>query len=132
MLFFSKLRKSYSSATLIARANILFNDGKYQEAANLFEQALQTDPTRTEAWTNLGSAYERLNRLEEAEKAHLQGTRGGRGEHIAWVNLGTVYRRMGKLDEEMRCYEKSLSIKNDFAGAWMKIGVAHLEAGKFS
>ena len=72
MGLFSKLKASFSSASFMVQANQLFVKGRYEEVVALLEQALTTDPTRTEAWTNLGNAYEKLGRYEDAVRAHSQ------------------------------------------------------------
>ena len=129
MGLFSKLKASYSSASLMVQANNLFTQERYQEVVTLLEQALATDPTRTEALTNLGNAYEKLGRFQDAERAHLKCIEARPNDHLAWINLGVIYDRLNKPDEEMRCYRKAVEINPSFWGGYMKLGLAQDKAG---
>lgn len=129
MGFFSKLKASFSSASLMVEANKLFAQERYQEVVALLEQALATDPTRTEAWTNLGAAYERLGRYQDALQAHLKCIEACPNDHLAWINLGVTYDRLGKPDDEIRCYRKAVEINPSFWGGHMKLGLAQDKAG---
>jgi tetratricopeptide (TPR) repeat protein len=125
MSIFSKFKSRYTSAQLMLDANQAHDQGDYQRAANLLEEMLRIDPTRTEALTNLGNAYEKLNRLDEAEKAHRDCLANRPNNHLAWTNLGVVYERQGKQDAAMECYLKATEVNPNFWGAWMKLGLAY-------
>jgi Flp pilus assembly protein TadD len=44
--------------------------GLWKEAAYRWEKAVETDPTYSAAWNNLGIGYEQLGRFDDARKAY--------------------------------------------------------------
>jgi len=65
------LTKSIESSNKNALALYLlgrtkYNQRRFQEAASLFEQSLALDPQNLKSQTNLGMAYEKLNRTDDA------------------------------------------------------------------
>ncbi|MCF6294410.1 MAG: tetratricopeptide repeat protein [Flavobacteriaceae bacterium] len=48
---------------LFAKGNSLYNDGKYQDAINIYERILDTKNHSAELYFNLANAYYKLNRI---------------------------------------------------------------------
>src|SRR5262249_23482726 len=72
---------SERSALLVAKGEVAYHRGRYEEARALFAEALAVDPDDVEARKDLGLALERLGRTEEAER--LFGQAGGAEAEIA-------------------------------------------------
>ena len=48
----------------------LIYDKRFEEAADMLEQAVELEPVEAYMWNNLGMAYEQLDRLEDAREAY--------------------------------------------------------------
>jgi tetratricopeptide (TPR) repeat protein len=69
----------------------LLEQGKAQEAAPLFQQALEIEPQNVPALINLGGAYIMAGRHREAI-APLEAAREVEpGNAMIWINLGAAY-----------------------------------------
>ncbi|KAJ7395131.1 Intraflagellar transport protein 88 like protein [Pitangus sulphuratus] len=56
----------YNPAALTNKGNTVFANGDYEKAAEFYKEALRNDSLCTEALYNLGLAYKKLNRMDEA------------------------------------------------------------------
>lgn len=107
--------------TLFKQANQAFAMEDFAGAATLYEQALRCIPSALEIAANLGAAYTRLHRMEEAYtllKAVVQHAPMPQ----AWLNLGFWYEKQKRLVEAGACYKKALEIKPDFVEASYNLG----------
>ncbi len=75
---FNRLRKKYQEVykdAVIELGSILYNDQKYKESADLYENALQINPLNIDFYTNLIESYKKLGRpdlaLMKTEEAML-------------------------------------------------------------
>ena len=68
---------------LTGLAFVALNKGAHQEAQRLAEQATTQDPTSSRAWIALASAFQALNKPNEATKAYQQCVAQGKGEYLA-------------------------------------------------
>jgi len=123
--------KNSPKVTLL-RANSFFNDGKYQEASELFEELLNSDLARMEILLSLGDAYEKLNRLDDAKNVVIQATQTNPDSVTGWMRLGGIYHQLGDLREELKCYEKSINIKKNFEDAWFKSAQVYFQLADYA
>jgi hypothetical protein len=63
---------SEQSALLVAKGEVAYHQGRYEEARARFAEALVSDPADAEAEQGLGLALERLGRVEDARQAHAR------------------------------------------------------------
>ena len=59
----------FTAIELKDQGNVLFNEGKFQEALQKYNEATQADPKLAAAWFNKGTAHKKLNQLPEAVEA---------------------------------------------------------------
>ncbi|HZH03472.1 MAG TPA: tetratricopeptide repeat protein [Myxococcaceae bacterium] len=84
-----------------------FQAGRYADAATAFQAGW--DRTRDpRAASNLGLSYERLGRLDEAEKAYRSARKEAPEHRAAILGLGRVYRLQGKAGDAVGLYEEAL------------------------
>ncbi|XP_062370639.1 intraflagellar transport protein 88 homolog isoform X4 [Cinclus cinclus] len=62
----------YNPAALTNKGNTVFANGDYEKAAEFYKEALRNDSLCTEALYNLGLAYKKLNRTDEALDCFLK------------------------------------------------------------
>ncbi|EMD33975.1 hypothetical protein CERSUDRAFT_159330 [Gelatoporia subvermispora B] len=99
------------------RGVMAFNHGRYEEAVELFERALQLAQivqTSQSAWTstyiNLGTAYRKLERFEEAKTAYQRVLEIDPRNTNALGFLGMVYHLLGDTEAAIVKYHETLSI----------------------
>jgi tetratricopeptide (TPR) repeat protein len=107
-----------------------FDDGRYEEAAVAFREALavQDDPiTRT----NLGNALQAAGRFDEAAMEYERSLQMNRGSALTWYNYGIL---LMKFPERLGQAEQSLgeAIRRAprMSGAHLRLGEVYLRAGR--
>jgi Tfp pilus assembly protein PilF len=85
------------AVTRVQLGNMYFDAGKFQEAANWYEQALKIHPNDVNASTDLGIAYYYMNQPDRA-LAQFDRSLGMQADHAkTLLNIGIV-RAFGKQD----------------------------------
>lgn len=86
----------------------------WRDEVRMYENALEQAPAAPLLWANLGAAYRRLGRLENAldalHKAESFNRQNPSADPIAlYNNLGTALATSGKLEEALAAFDRSLS-----------------------
>jgi tetratricopeptide (TPR) repeat protein len=94
---------------------------KYSEAVGVFQECLKLDAKNVFAENGLGSAYERLSRLDEAAAAYQnviawQSAKTIQDPTPFW-NLGRVLRKQNKTKEAMTVLTRAVELGPDLAEA---------------
>jgi len=115
--------------TNLGRA-ILGAQGKLDDAAACFEQALALKPDDGDALYCLASVFRAQGKLDDAA-AFYQRTLALRPNHAeAHYNLGNVLGEQGKLDDALECYERALALKPDYADAHTNLMITLRDQGR--
>lgn len=93
----------------------LFEDGRYEQAIEYFDSALEADPQHTPALRGLANSYVQLQRYDEALTAiqaaiQIEPKFGGN-----YALRGIIHDHMGKHKQAIADYEKSLRMEPDVA-----------------
>ncbi|TFY65559.1 hypothetical protein EVG20_g5530 [Dentipellis fragilis] len=117
------------------RGVMAFIHEQYEEAATLFQQALdfaQVTQTSQTTWAttylNLGTCYRKLGRLEDAKNAYTKVLEIDNRSAAALGFLGLVYHLMGRLNDAITKYHEALSI-NPINGHVLELLNLALEIG---
>ncbi|SJL04405.1 uncharacterized protein ARMOST_07771 [Armillaria ostoyae] len=96
---------------------LAFSQGKYDDAAGLFQQALKlaevTQGSRINwisTYLNLGTAYRKLRRFNDAKVAYQQVLDLDPHNSVALGFMGMVHHLLGCVDKAIEIYHESLSI----------------------
>ncbi|KIK68891.1 hypothetical protein GYMLUDRAFT_153334 [Collybiopsis luxurians FD-317 M1] len=99
------------------RGVMAYNSGNYEEAANLFQRALdlaEVTQSSQHSWTttyvNLGTCYRKLKQYEQAKEAYEKVLLLDPRHALALGFLGLVYHLMSDLDNAIIKYHEALSI----------------------
>jgi tetratricopeptide (TPR) repeat protein len=75
--------------TLVNLGSVLTELNRIPEAITMYERAIAIEPTYM-AWSNLGTAYSRAGRHEDAVEAYREALQIDDGDWLAWGNLAYV------------------------------------------
>jgi len=101
----------------------LLNQQKYEEAITLLNSITSTTKTFTAPYINLGIAYSKINKLEEAEQNFIKALKLNPRHPLAKNELAAIYRRTGKFSEAKSLYEEVLNSYSDFQPARKNLGI---------
>ncbi len=87
-------------------------NGNTPESFRYFVKALTVDPQLSYVWSNLGSAYNRNNQEDAAEKAYKQAIAVNRNEFTAMSNLVRLYEKLGRKREAASYRRKVQAFRN--------------------
>jgi tetratricopeptide (TPR) repeat protein len=111
---------SGAQESLLARGEALYMQNKPQEAAALFEVALQEQPNNQKLHLYLGVVYEQLELFNQAVSTLDRGASlgGGYTPEIN-LNLGNNLLRLGRLEEAETAYTQALASNGRLAEAYL-------------
>ena len=101
-----------------------FRTGNFTEAAELFKQVIELEPSNSNAHNELGVTCVRLGRLEDSLACFQAAIRINPGFAEALYNLGTQCFKLGRYDESIRALSESVRFEPDHAPGWNNLGVA--------
>jgi tetratricopeptide (TPR) repeat protein len=101
-----------------------------ERAVGLIRQSLQSNPNHVEALNNLGVAYRKLGRFEDAFRAHERAVELSPGSAVAHDNLGGDAHALGRFDEALAHYDTALRLDPRSADALRNRGATLLELGR--
>jgi tetratricopeptide (TPR) repeat protein len=127
--------KTNIAEDLFKQGNLLFDGGKVEEAIQKYNEALSINPDHASINYNLGMAYLRIKRLDDAaascslslslRRRELQ--RDGQGEHDRLVLdslfcVGMAETQLGKYDDAIGSFRKFTEIEKRAPDAWNMLG----------
>jgi len=80
--------------------------GKYEDAVNDFEKALDSDPTNADAYRGLAKAYEALGSPEKSESTFQQAIKLKTDYWAGYNDLGVFYFRQGRYDDAIAQFQQ--------------------------
>lgn len=90
------------------------------------EKTISIDPNDAGTHHELGTAYRRVGRLQDAIKSHKEAIRLNPDYAEAYYDLGVAYGNLHRRVEEMEAYKEALRIKPDFKEAHYNLGLSYI------
>jgi len=107
--------------------NILFRNGRMDEAMEHYQKALAIHPQYDLAHNNLGLVLFRKGRVDEAVE-HYQKAVEIQPQYVeAHDNLGNAFVQQGRVDEAILQFQKAVEIQPQYAKAHNNLGIAFLK-----
>jgi Tfp pilus assembly protein PilF len=105
----------------------------YARAVEFLQKALKQDKNYSEAWNNLGVAYERMGKYHEAVEAYKTALLNTfyRNPEKAFNNLGRVYYRIRRYDDAIDAYKEAAKRVSDFALPYYGLALSYNATGKY-
>ena len=103
-----------------------------QEAIVFAERSVRLDPGNGAAYNNLGAAYERSGRLEEASTAYLAASELMEASPQLLTNMLYMLSRQNKYQQVINAAETLLKVDNESKDAWERKGWAYFKLKKYN
>ncbi len=107
----------------------LVNQGRLDEAATQFREALRLRPDAAEAWNNLGNVLFLDGKASEALPCYREALRLCPEYGEACLNLGNALREDDQLEEGLKWYREAVRLRPSLTKAHNNLAVALLELG---
>jgi tetratricopeptide (TPR) repeat protein len=104
--------------------------GAFQQAAEIYSQVLQADPSNAEVWYLLGVARQAARDPAGAEACYRQALRIDPRHLAAGANLGMTLVGQGKLDEAAAAFRQVLRFAPEHADVLNNLGVVLTSRGE--
>ena len=126
------------------------NNGQHKFAISAFKTAIKINTSNTEAHFNLGRAYKRAGKDEQARTEFAICKRLNPNKYNEYVKkyrekidyeitdtknyseLGSAYAEKGMIDDAINAYKKSIEIEPDNARVHYSLGTLYAMKGKYS
>ena len=105
-------------------------EGAWDEAIAYYKKGLESDPTDSILFYNLGNAYFNTGKIEEAYLSYKDAVHYNPGFSKAWNNLGVIQEQRGFSDESIECYKKSIEL-NNYLDAHYNLGMLLEKKGRY-
>ena len=92
--------------------------GRYDEAIQCQDKALEINPLFAIVWSNKGSSLDNSGRVKEAIGCYDNAIKIEPNFAQAWNNKGNSLKKLGKLEEAIFCYNMALKIAPTHPLAW--------------
>ena len=90
------------------RGGSLFKSGKYNDAINSYDVAIELYPEYYDAWINKGVALGELGEHYDAIKIFDKASKMDLNDESAFYNKGFALSKLGKFDDSIEAYNKAL------------------------
>ena len=117
---------------MINQAITAHQEGRLEEAEQLYRSILENQPNNLIARKNLGILQFNLGRFNEAEANYRKVIELKPGYIDAHYGLGIVLKSLNKLDEAKVSYEKAIKLKPDYLEAHYNLATTLTDLGKFN
>jgi tetratricopeptide (TPR) repeat protein len=100
------------------------------QAAIAYRSAIETDPSRLDAWINLGLLQHEARRMNEALRTYLEALDVIGAEGVLLFNLGVLLEDMQRKREAQQAYEGALRVDPRLADAHYNLALLLDKTGK--
>ncbi|HLL76677.1 MAG TPA: trypsin-like peptidase domain-containing protein [Pyrinomonadaceae bacterium] len=103
--------------------------GNYEGALASFENAVNKNPDRAEAWIQVGYCKVKQGKTAEAVRAYRQALKLRPNSVEAHNKLGDAYYYLSNFREAIKSYEQAARLRPDLPEAFYNLAITHLEIG---
>ena len=98
----------------VSNGNEAYRKGKYADAEAEYKKALQQDSTSREAQFDLGNAYYKQQRFEEAQRVYSNRVaaagKNNFDKEMAYYDVGNTFFKSNKLEESLEAYKRAMRL----------------------
>ncbi|WP_295225420.1 tetratricopeptide repeat protein [Seleniivibrio sp.] len=86
--------------------------GRFSDAINAYEKAINIEPDNYQAWNNMGISLGQIMNYEEALEAFEKAKHIKPDSHGVWNNIGFVLNKLNKKEEALKAVNKALEFND--------------------
>jgi tetratricopeptide (TPR) repeat protein len=101
-----------------------------EEARRAYHQALELDPSLSEAHVNLGRLYHQAKEHAKAEAHYTAAGELDRTDPIPHFNLGVLFDDLGRRADAVQAYRRAIERDPEFADAHYNLGLLYEALGR--
>jgi len=106
----------------LRKGTALFNFGRYAEAMECYDKAVEMDSGSSDAWYCKGITLNRLSKHEEAVVSFDRAVKINPRDKLSWYNMGYALTKLGRHEEAKQCFDRVLEVDPIDADAWYSKG----------
>ena len=99
------------------QGDVLYNQQRYEEALEAYEQAIRLDPNNAKAYTGKGNVLYNLERYDEALEAYDQAIRLDPNDASAYIGKGGLLDDIQLYGDALEAYERAIRLDSNNARA---------------
>lgn len=108
-------------------ANFYIKSNQPIKAVDVLYDMLGMDPLSTAAYTNLGVAFRRLDRLDDAMVAYRTGLALAPHDNGLLNNYGIILKDSDQTEEAVDCFRRALETQPNAGNTWLNLSLAQNE-----
>ena len=106
--------------------------GNYDNAVGYFENAVNKNPKRADAWVKVGYCKVKQGKNQEAIRAYLEALQLKPNDADIHNKLGDAYYYAGRMREAIESYTEASKLRPDCAEIFYNLAIAYFESGNLS
>lgn len=106
--------------------------GKYEDAIDQFQRAVQLEPSNEDAYIGLGGAYERLGKTTDAENTYKKLVQLRPNYWRGYNLLGAFYLRQAQYDDAAKMFQKTVELTPESFRGYANMGATLLYEAKYA
>jgi S1-C subfamily serine protease len=106
--------------------------GNYDNAVGYFENAVNKNPKRADAWVKVGYCKVKQGKNQEAIRAYLEALQLKPTDADIHNKLGDAYYYAGRMREAIESYTEAAKLRPDCAEIFYNLAIAYFESGNVS
>ena len=128
----SPRRDAKLAVRLLRRSDILIDRGKFSNALDICQQALEADPGSAEIYRRVGALAVLLKRPQTAVDAFEIALKLDPTDSVALCNMGAALRDLGRTDEARLRLETSVRANPGHPSGWFNLGMVYADLARWS
>ena len=112
------------------RGNEWFAQGKYEEAAKAYKEAINKKSDEPIYHNNLGISFTKLEKYEEAIEVYKKMLEVQTGSYSANKSIGELYGLQKKYREALPYFSKAVELSPDYSLAYYQVGMIYVNQNK--
>lgn len=103
------------------------------KAVDFFEKAVKADPNYSEAYNNLGFAYEKLGQFDKAIPFYKKAVANllYSTPEKAYISMGNSYYRLGKYEDAISSYKNAVNRAPELSLPYMRMALCYNAMGRY-